>query len=292
LLSTACVHVHLCTVQKACIMRAYEVDVHTKNIFNTHKMTTEKTNAVAVKPQEGGTLLQQYNREIEKQLVDPATCAQLLATTFKGLSAPAMRGALLAGRMLGFDFEHFLRKDIYAVGYGDSYSLVTSIGYTRKVSMRSGVVGVKKPVYTYKENGKLHSASVTVLRNFGGYIGEFESEVFFDEYYAGNKKPDGGVKRRKGKDGSWYDMGETLWDTKPHTMLAKVAEMHSHRKACPEETQNLYIEEELEKRGENEFVQRFAHAVDEAKAITMGNLTKHGEEDQTPPDEKIDTIKA
>jgi hypothetical protein len=157
------------------------------------------------------------NKQIAAELKDPAITRALLGTTFKGLKAEVMKQAIFEGMLRGFQFKDFLEKNVYAIPYRDAYSLVTSIDYARKIGMRSGVVGKSAP--TFEMNGKqIVSCSVTIKRKVSGSIGDFTSLVFFDEYTT----------------------GRNLWSTKPRTMIAKVAEMHALRMACPEEMSQLY----------------------------------------------------
>lgn len=181
-------------------------------------------------------------KEIDTNLVDKAVVQSLIATTFKKFSVDLMKSAMLEGMIRGFTFKDFLEKNVYAIKYGDGYSLVTSIDNNRKIGMRSGVVGTDAPVYVMTEEKtaanipKPESATVTVKRMIDGHIGEFTATVYFDEYY---------------KEGSTYNgqYKPSMWDTKPRTMIAKVAEMHALRKACPAELSQMYVEEEAE-RGE------------------------------------------
>ena len=172
------------------------------------------------------SIVANINNEINIQLNDPVVCRALLATTFKDLKVEQMKQAIMEGMIRGFKFKDFLDKNIYAIPFGNGYSLVTSIDYSRKVGMRSGVVGKDKPVYVTSEDGtKIISCDVTIKKRFAdGYVGDFTSEVFFSE----------------------YDKGSNLWKTKPRTMIAKVAEMHALRMACPEELSQSYIEEEID----------------------------------------------
>lgn len=164
-------------------------------------------------------------REIAKQISHPETMKALLDTTFKGLDEATAKRALLEGMLRGFTFTDFLQKDVYAIPYSGSYSLVASIDHSRKVGMRSGVIGVTEPEYEFEADGRTPIAcSVTVKRRVGQDIGEFSAKVFFKE----------------------YSTGKNLWATKPLTMIAKVAEMHAYRKACPEELAQSYVEEELQ----------------------------------------------
>lgn len=161
--------------------------------------------------------------EINKQLGDAETLKSLLEVTFPGFEAPLMKRALLEGMMRGFPFEAFLKKDVYAIKYGNTYSLVTSIDYSRKIGAKSGIVGVDAPIYK-EEEGRVVSCAVTVKKMIGTHIGDFTAEVYMSE----------------------YSTGKNLWTTKPRTMIAKVAEMHALRKACPEELAQAYVEEEVQ----------------------------------------------
>lgn len=173
-----------------------------------------------------------FNEEIGRELANPAVMRALIATTFKGLTSPSVHQACLEARIRGFTFKDMLEKNVYAIPYGSSYSLVTSIDYSRKKGMRAGIVGKNAPVYEM-DGQKVVSCSVTVKRRVdSGYVGDYTSLVFFDEYTT----------------------GKNLWTTKPKTMIAKVAEMHALRMACPEELSQAYTEEEME----SEAAQKFA----------------------------------
>ncbi len=111
----------------------------------------------------------------------------------------------------------------FGIPYSGSYSLVTSIDYARKIGMRSGVVGKSAPTFEMDGN-KLISCTVTIKRKVAEHIGDYSATVFFDE----------------------YSTSRNLWKTKPRTMIAKVAEMHALRMACPEEMAQMYVEEEHE----------------------------------------------
>jgi hypothetical protein len=173
--------------------------------------------------------LEVIGQEITKELANEDVKRALLATTFKGLNENSMRQAIFEGVMRGFTFKNFLEKDIYAIPFKSGYSLITSIDFARKKGMRSGVVGSKEPVFEEKD-GKLISCTVTVSRRVDEYVGDYSAKVFFKEYF------------KAGKDGY-----PSLWESKPFTMIAKVAEMHALRKACPEELSQSYIEEEMQK---------------------------------------------
>ena len=172
------------------------------------------------------TDLIKIKNEINTQLGDAETFNALVSTTFKGLQPVVVKKAIMEGMMRGFTFNDFLEKNIYAIPFKDSYSLVTSIDYARKVGMRSGVVGVSAPNFEEKE-GKIVSCTITVKRKVGDTIGDYSATAYFDE----------------------YNTGRNLWVSKPRTMLTKVAETHALRKACPEELSSMYIAEEMESAG-------------------------------------------
>lgn len=171
------------------------------------------------------TDLQTIKQEVNTELADPEVVKSLLATSFKDFSQELMAQAILEIRTRGFEFKDVLEKNVYAVKFGSGYTLITSIDYARKVGMRSGVVGKSAPVYTEAENGKILTCTVTVKRKVNDYVGDYTATVYFDE----------------------YNTGKNLWATKPRTMIAKVAELHALRSACPEEMSQVYVEEEIEK---------------------------------------------
>lgn len=176
--------------------------------------------------------------DIRRQLADPKIAGQLLETVFKGLSLENMQKAIMEGVIRGFTFKDFLEKNVYAIKYGDGYSLVTSIDNNRKIGQKSGIVGTDAPIYTMTSEKtpagipKPESATITVHKKTGDHLGEYTATVFFDEYYKAGPTYNGTYK-------------PSMWDTKPRTMIAKVAEMHALRKACPEELAQSYVEEEF-----------------------------------------------
>lgn len=172
---------------------------------------------------ENKLIVKELQNELDLQLSDPKVFGSLMEVTFKGLTPQLAKRAMLEAMMRGLKFTDFLQKNVYAVPFSGSYSLVTSIDYARKVGMRSGICGKLSPVFEEKD-GKVISCEVTVKRKIGDYIGDYSAKVYFDE----------------------YSNGRNLWSSKPRTMLAKVAEMHALRMACPEELSQAYIEEEYQ----------------------------------------------
>lgn len=206
-------------------------------------------------------MIARFNDELNRELSDPKVMGALLATTFKGLDATKAKQAMLEGMIRGYKFKDFLVKNIYAVKFGDGYALVTSIDDARKRGMKNGVVGKSAPIYTYKEDKTVDSCEITIKRQVNGMIGEFTALVYFDEYYKEGKTWNGKYT-------------PSMWDNKPRTMIAKVAEMHALRMACPEDLSQIYVEEEFELEAaiRNRPSERFAEATNETKAITTGNL--------------------
>lgn len=168
--------------------------------------------------------------EIKQELSKPQVMKALVDTTFKGLDTKNVYLALQEGMMRGFSFKDFLEKNIYAIPFFNKrtgqqeYSLVTSIDYARKTGMKSGICGKSAPSYEI-EDGKVISCTVTVKRKVSDYVGDYSAMVFFDE----------------------FNTGKNLWVSKPKAMIAKVAEVHALRMACPEELSQVYVEEEMEK---------------------------------------------
>lgn len=213
-------------------------------------------------------LVARFNDELNRELSDPKVMGALLATTFKGLDATKAKQAMLEGMIRGYKFKDFLVKNIYAVKFGDGYALVTSIDDARKRGMKNGVVGKNAPLFTYEDNKKVGSCEVTIKRLVNGTVGEFTALVFFDEYYKPGKEWNGKYT-------------PSMWDTKPRTMIAKVAEMHALRMACPEDLSQIYVEEEFEQEAtiKNRPQERYTEAVTETRTITSGNLQTHAKKE-------------
>ena len=170
------------------------------------------------------TKLATIHQEVNKELANKEVLNSLVTIIFKGFTPELTKKAIVEGMIRGFEFKDFLEKNVYAIPYGQSYSLVTSIDYSRKIGMRSGVIGKSAPTYEM-DGDKIVSCTVTIKRNVNGSIGEFTETVYFKEYTT----------------------GRNLWGSKPRTMIAKVAEMHALRMACPEELAQAYVEEEIGK---------------------------------------------
>lgn len=129
---------------------------------------------------------------------------------------------LIKAEAQGYTPKDFLSGNVYVLpfkGKEKNVGLVASREYLLKRAHSAGLTGIDAPVFegTVKE-GNL-SCTVTCHKKDG----HFAATVDYAEYYD-SKKP--------------------LWNTKPKTMLAKVAESQALRKMLPEE--NLpYIPEEM-----------------------------------------------
>lgn len=191
------------------------------------------------------------NREIAAELKDPAIARALLATTFKGLQEQVMKQAIFEGVTRGFTLKNFLEGDVFAIPFGQGYSLVTSIKYANKIAQKNGV-WVSGPKFEM-DGKKIISCSITAYKRIGQDIGEWTGTVFFDE----------------------YNTEKNLWRTKPHTMIAKVCLSHVYRMACPEEMSQVYTEEEFDKEKDEDY-DRSPVADDVVPEIHIGD--DHGQE--------------
>lgn len=197
------------------------------------------------------------SKEINTQLADPAVMKSLVSTTFNGMKDEVVKKAIFEGMLRGWKFENFLKKDVYAIPFGGDYSLVSSIDYCRKVAFRTGLfVGKEAPLTEYDEEGKrIVACSITVKKICGEHVGEFTAKILFKE----------------------YNTGKNQWAKRPHTMIAKVAEMHALRMAFPEELDKVYIEGEMiaeEKTAKS----RLDDIKEKSDSLKMGSLEKKEKE--------------
>lgn len=171
----------------------------------------------------------EIQKEVTRELATKEVMTALITTTFKGLSESSVKQAITEGMMRGFYFKDFLEKNVYAIPFSGGYSLITSIDYARKIGQGAGVVGKSAPQYETSvddQTGKetIVSCTVTIKKKVDNYVGDFTETVYFKEYSTGRNQ----------------------WITKPRTMIAKVAEMHALRQACPEALAKAYVEEEMQ----------------------------------------------
>lgn len=98
--------------------------------------------------------------------------------------------------------------------------------------------------YNFKNRGKLVWAYCLVKRKSSTKA--MFTFVDFVEYYLWNKIIENGVITEKIKPGKFGAMKETLWDTKPATMIKKVAEAQGLRWSFQELFSGTYDESEME----------------------------------------------
>lgn len=207
---------------------------------------------------QSSTSITEFRQEIQTEVMNKKEVFNALAqNTFKGLDANNIPQALLEGMMRGYSIKDFMTKKIYATPFWNAkaqkqeYALVQSIADVRTIAMKAGQSGKSEPRYSYANNGEeLLSCSVTVWKKDGDDRG-YTATVFFKEY----EKP--AYKTKDGKE------VPGMWQTKPHTMIAKVAEMHALRMAFPEALADAYIEEEFDKDSVKTVVDIDTQVVDE-----------------------------
>lgn len=126
-------------------------------------------------------------------------------------------------------------KEIYLVGYGSKYSIITGIDGYRKIASRTGqLAGSDDPKFDLMPDGKYKTAAsfgakempntctVTIYRMISGVRCPFAHTVKFSEFSSGQQK----------------------WASMPFQMIAKVAEAFAIRKGFGDATSGIGIEEE------------------------------------------------
>lgn len=245
---------------------------HEENVINLDEESTqlkEETKEL--------TKVQKINQQVALELSDEKTKKALLATTFNGLDELNMRKALLEGMIRGFAFDDFLKKNIYALPFKNNqtgkqeYSLIVSIDHLRQVGGEAGIIGKSKPEWEIEKDDKgketIISCTITLKKLIQGHIGEFTATVFFDE----------------------FNTGKSIWRGKPKMMIAKVAEAHAYRMACPKETAQLYVAEEMEKQEPQHvtFVDRVTDS--QSSNLSMGNYTQTNEKENHQEETEADS---
>lgn len=214
-------------------------------------------------------VISRLSQEMNIQVSDPNAMRGLIATTFSAFKnkprevvETIVKQACLEAMVRGYSFEDILRKKVYAIPFGKSYALVQSINDIRTIAQKSGHSGTSEPRYEETKDGNIKSCAVTVWKD-GGHPEGYSAIVYFEEYY---------------KSGNTYQgvYNPSMWDKKPRTMIAKVAEAHALRKAFPEVLDQSYVEEEFHKESDDVKQERknIAEAVKETDAPTVGSITK------------------
>ncbi len=145
-----------------------------------------------------------------------------------------------------------LLKQLYFIKYGTQVSYVTSIDSYRIIAHRTGTfVGVDEPIFTYDSKGLLTHCMVTVYKLINNERYAFSAKVKFSE----------------------YNTGKNQWQSKPETMIAKVAEAHALRKAFPQDLSGVYTLDEMEQADK----QNKVLPAQTEKPVTMISTKQHGE---------------
>ena len=130
------------------------------------------------------------------------------------------------------------------------YHLLDAVYQNDDFKIENGEV---KHAYSVKNRGDLIGAYCTVKRRSA--TKPTFTFIDFHEYYQGNRDGEGKVKKRYDRYKKQYtDMGETLWDSKPATMIKKVAEAQGLRMAFQSMFAGTYAEDEQweDEQGEHE----------------------------------------
>jgi len=123
---------------------------------------------------------------------------------------------------------HPLSRLLHFTKRGGKYVPIASIDLFRARADKSGdYAGNEDPTFSYKKDGTLSSATVTVHRFIHDKACAFTATARWDEYYPGEKQGH-------------------MWRKMPHVMLGKCAEALALRKAFPQALHGLYVSEELE----------------------------------------------
>ena len=120
------------------------------------------------------------------------------------------------------------------------YHLLDAVYQNDDFKIENGEV---KHAYSVQDRGKLIGAYCTVKRRSASK--PTFTFIDFNEYYQGNKDGEGKIKKKFDRFKKQYvDMGETLWDSKPATMVKKVAEAQGLRMAFQSMFAGTYAEDE------------------------------------------------
>lgn len=120
-------------------------------------------------------------------------------------------------------------------GYDENVTVQMGIDGFRLIAERTGkYAGSDEPVYTYKTDGTIEKATVTVKKLIGGHIVETTAPAYYDEYVQTytDKKTNKAVPNSQ-------------WVKMPRLMLGKCAEALALRKAFPQELSGVYSEDEV-----------------------------------------------
>lgn len=152
------------------------------------------------------------------------------------------------------------KREIYAVGFGDSFSIITGYQVYIDKANATGLLNWWK-VETIKENGELKGAKIIIHRR--GWDNPFEWEVSLEEF-----------AKWYFKDGKKILMKN--WKEMPEFMIKKVVIGQGFRLCFPSELGALpYLAEEITKTGEKEVMDaQFEEVVDDLPDNKTPEVTK------------------
>ena len=116
------------------------------------------------------------------------------------------------------------KREIYPIGYGNNFNVITGYEVYQKRADRTGLFDGYETEWEEDANGNIKTCTCIVYRKDRSH--PTKQKVYFAE----------------------YNLGNSIWKSKPHTMIEKVAIAQAFRKAFPDELGGMpYTAEELDK---------------------------------------------
>lgn len=169
---------------------------------------SETTTAVATKSKDG-----------IKQIDFKKKASEYL--TAMGMTLPDKYKTMFLELAQAYGLNPF-KREIYAVGYGNNFNVITGYEVYLKRAERTGVFDGYETSWQDDANGNIRSCTCTVYRKDRNH--PTKQTVFFSEYVQNTQ----------------------IWKSKPHTMIEKVAIAQAFRKAFPDELGGMpYTAEEV-----------------------------------------------
>lgn len=141
--------------------------------------------------------------------------------TAMGLQLPEKHKKMFVELSQAYGLNPF-KREIYAVGYGNNFNVITGYEVYLKRAERTGLLDGYETNWEEDANGSIKSCTCTVYRKDRQH--PTKQKVYFSE----------------------YNLGTAIWKSKPHTMIEKVAIAQAFRKAFPDELGGMpYTAEEV-----------------------------------------------
>lgn len=141
--------------------------------------------------------------------------------TAMGLQLPDKHKKMFVELSQAYGLNPF-KREIYAVGYGNNFNVITGYEVYLKRAERTGLLDGYETNWEEDANGSIKSCTCTVYRKDRQH--PTKQKVYFAE----------------------YNLGTAIWKSKPHTMIEKVAIAQAFRKAFPDELGGMpYTAEEM-----------------------------------------------